>query len=181
MSGVEDANELKEAAEAGNEKKLAHVSISMAIFAVLVALTGLLGHRSHTEEIMLKNNEIDNWAYYQAKDTRRSVDEHFLDALALYPPADKAALETLRKKNEAEIEKYRNQQKEIQAEANALKAEGKLVAARADRFDLGESLMEIALVICSLTLLTERRGYFYFSMVIAVGGVVAAASAFLLH
>ncbi len=52
--------------------------------------------------------------------------------------------------------------------------------ARADRFDLGEALLEIGLVITSVTLLTRSRIYWYLGLVFSVLGVVSAASAFLL-
>ena len=41
---------------------------------------------------------------------------------------------------------------------------------RADRFDLGEALLEIGLVITSVTLLTRSRIYWYFGIVFAVAG-----------
>jgi hypothetical protein len=48
--------------------------------------------------------------------------------------------------------------------------------ARADRFDLGEALLEIGLVITSVTLLTKSRIYWYFGIVFALGGVASALS-----
>jgi len=181
MSGMEEMKELHEAAEEGHHKNLAVVSLTMAIVAVLVAISGLLGHRAHTEEVVLQNKVTDQWAYYQAKNIRRSADEHFLDYMAIYPPANKEAAEKIAKKNEAEIDKYRDQQKEIDAEARKLTDETELIRRRADRFDLGESLLEVALVICSLTLLTGRRPFWIAGMVVALVGVAASASAFLLH
>ncbi len=47
---------------------------------------------------------------------------------------------------------------------------------RADRFDLGEVFLEIALVVTSITLLTEKRAYWYLGFVFAAIGLVAAAS-----
>jgi hypothetical protein len=52
--------------------------------------------------------------------------------------------------------------------------------ARADRFDLAEALLEIGLVITSLTLLTRNRIYWYLGLVFTVFGVMSAASVFLL-
>ena len=53
--------------------------------------------------------------------------------------------------------------------------------ARADRFDLGEALLEIGLVITSVTLLTRRKAYWYFGMVFSAGGVVSAILGLLLR
>ena len=64
--------ELKEHAEHGSEEhNLAPVTLTMAILAVLVASVTLLGHRAHTEEVLLQSRAADQWAYYQAKEIRR--------------------------------------------------------------------------------------------------------------
>jgi len=71
--------------------------------------------------------------------------------------------------------------KQIQDEARKLEAEVKMAEARADRFDLGEALLEIGLVITSVTLLTRRRPYWYLGMLFGVAGVISACAAFLIH
>ena len=53
--------------------------------------------------------------------------------------------------------------------------------ARADRFDLGEALLEIGLVITSVTLLTRTRLYWYVGLAFALGGIASALSVLLLH
>ncbi|MFZ0312281.1 MAG: DUF4337 family protein, partial [Candidatus Korobacteraceae bacterium] len=58
----DELDELKEAAERAKEsKQLAPVSLTMAIVAVLVATTTLLGHRAHTEELLLQTRATDQW------------------------------------------------------------------------------------------------------------------------
>ena len=52
--------------------------------------------------------------------------------------------------------------------------------ARADRFDLSEALLEIGLVITSVTLLTRSRRYWYLGMVFSLCGVISALSVLLL-
>ena len=52
---------------------------------------------------------------------------------------------------------------------------------QASRFDLGEALLQIAVVMCSITLFTRRRLYFYFGLALGVGGTLIAVSAWLLH
>jgi len=42
----------------------------MAMVAVLLAVATLLGHRAHTEEILLQTQNVDDWNFYQAKHTR---------------------------------------------------------------------------------------------------------------
>jgi hypothetical protein len=51
--------------------------------------------------------------------------------------------------------------------------------ARAARYDLAEALLEIGLVITSVTLLTRSRIYWYLGLVFSLFGIVSALSAFL--
>jgi len=95
----EELNELKEHAEHAKENPaLAPVSVTMAILAVLVAVVTLLGHRSHTEEVVLQAKASDQWAYYQAKNIRRHEDEIVADVSSVQPTIDAAALGKLREK-----------------------------------------------------------------------------------
>jgi hypothetical protein len=51
---------------------------------------------------------------------------------------------------------------------------------KADRFDLGEVLLEIGLVITSITLLTHKRIYWFVGLGFSVVGIVAATLGVLL-
>ena len=147
------------AEEAHHDPSLAPVTITMAILAVLVAAISLLGHRAHTEELLLQNKSSDHWAYYQAKNIRRHSYELFLDLLSVSDPKNKELAEKIKQKYSHEIERYGAEQKEIEAEAKHLEQEVNVEQRRGDRFDLSEVCLECALVICSITLLTKRRLY----------------------
>jgi hypothetical protein len=178
----EDLNELQENAEHGaNEKSLAPVTVTMAIFAVLVAGVSLLGHRAHTEEIILQTRSTDQWAYYQAKEIRRRSYEMFLDELSVFTlqNADEAA--KLKDKYEKEVERYKGEQKDIETEARKNENEVMVQNNRADRFDLGEVMLEAALVICSITLLTRRRIYWAIGMLLGLGGVAIGVAGLFIH
>lgn len=181
-SEMEAMDKAKEAAEEAKERKhLAPVSLTMAILAVLVATVSLLGHRAHTEEILMQTRATDQWAYYQAKNMRRNNLEALDDVLAALENTKAERAEQVQKHFHEEIDKYREQQKDIQSEARSLEAEVGRASRRADRFDLGEVFLEIALVVTSVTLLTDNRAYWYFGFVLATIGVIAAGSGFLAH
>jgi hypothetical protein len=178
----DELDELKEAAERAKENKaLAPVSLTMAILAVMVATVSLLGHRAHTEEILLQTRATDQWAYYQAKNIRRNNLEALDDVLTALQNTKEERAHEVQKHFHEEIDKYRDQQKDIQNEARGLEAEVGHASRRADRFDLGEVFLEIALVVTSITLLTDKRAYWYFGFVLATIGVIAAGSGFLVH
>jgi hypothetical protein len=181
MSVGEELNELKERAEAAAERKgLAPASLTMAVVAVLVATVSLLGHRSHTEEILLQNKTTDQWAYYQAKNLRRNNLEALDDLLGALEDKNEKA-EQVQKRFEGDIEKYRDEQKEIQKEAHDLENELHHETSRANRFDLAEVFLEISLVVTSITLLTGRKQFWIFGIALAVVGLVTAASVGLLR
>ncbi len=178
----DELDELKEAAERAKESRnLAPVSLTMAILAVFVATVSLLGHRAHTEEILLQTRATDQWGYYQAKNMRRNNLEALDDVLTALENTKAERAEQVQDRFHKEIAKYRDEQKEIQDEARGLETEVQQSSRRADRFDLGEVFLEIALVVTSITLLTEKRAYWYFGMVLAVIGMLCAASGFLMH
>jgi len=181
MSHGEEVHELHEHAEHGHAKGMAPVSFTMALLAVLVAIATLLGHRSHTEEILLQNRTTDEWAYYQAKNLRRNNLEALRDVMGALGGKDAEKAEAVQQRFEASIEKYADDQKEIQQEARTLEAELRQTARRADRFDIGEVFLEIGLVITSITLLTGKRFFWYMGIGFGVVGVAVAASAALVH
>src|SRR6266849_6208411 len=81
---ADELQELREHAEhAHHNPSLAAVSLTMAVLAVLVAVASLLGHRAHTEEVVLQTQWADKWAQYQAKSIREHEDALFSDFSAV--------------------------------------------------------------------------------------------------
>jgi hypothetical protein len=181
MSAGEELNELKERAEAAAERKgLAPVSLTMAVVAVLVATISLLGHRAHTEEILLQNKTTDEWAYYQAKNLRLNNLQALDDVMGALEGKNEKA-EQVQKRFEGDIEKYSEEKKEIQDKAHELEAELGHETQRANRFDLAEVFLEISLVVTSITLLTGRKHYWMLGMALAAAGIVVAFTVLFMH
>jgi Domain of unknown function (DUF4337) len=179
---AEDIMELKENAEHGSEEhSLAPVTLTMAILAVLVASVTLLGHRAHTEEVLLQTRAADQWAYYQAKEIRRRNYELFLDELSIFSLQDAGQAAAIKEKYAKEVERYKDELKDIQAEAKKAEDEVKVEESRADRYDLGEVLLEAALVICSITLLTRKRIFWYMGILLALAGIAITIVGLMVH
>jgi hypothetical protein len=160
----DEAQELRESAEKAREdRSLAAVSLTMAALAVLVAVVSLLGHRAHTEEVVLQAKSSDQWSYYQAKNIREHEDELFADLAAIVATTDAGAMA------------------DIQEEARKLENEVALERKRADRYDLAEVFLEIGLVITSITLLSGKRIFWHLGIVLSVVGVVVAVTGALIH
>ncbi len=177
----EELRELQEQAEHAGHTGMARVSLTMAVLAVLVAAVSLLGHRTSTEELVLHDRVTDQWAYFQAKSIRRHADQMVVDLTSVLSARDGQQAATVHDKYQTEVEQYRDEQDELGAEAKKLEAEAEREHKRANRYDLGEVFLEIALVVSSITLLSGRQAFWYGGMVTGAVGVFIAASGLLIH
>jgi len=157
------------------------VSITISILAVLVAAVTLLGHRAHTEELLLQGQAMNQWAYYQAKNGRMNMDQAIADLLSVVATDDKEKAEAVRSKYHQAVERYTEDKDEISEKATELQKERDLHQRRADHFDAGEGILEFALIVCSLTLLTNKKLFWWSGIAIGVIGVGAALTAFLVR
>lgn len=179
---TDELQELHENAEhAHHRPDMAPVSLTMAILAVLVAVATLLGHRAHTEEVVLQAKASDQWAYYQAKNIREHQDEIFADFSAAASSKDPTAMDKFRDKAAQEAERYKHDKADIQNEARKLEGEVAMERNRADRYDLAEVFLEIGLVIASITLLSGRRIFWHLGLLFSAIGIILAVTAALIH
>jgi hypothetical protein len=172
---ADELQDLEEhAAHAQANPSLAPVSLTMAVLAVLVAVATLLGHRAHTEEVVLQAKASDQWSYYQAKNIREHQDDLFVSSKA------NGASDADRQKYAQEAERYQHEKDDVQKEARELEREEAIERRRADRYDISEVFLEIGLVITSITLLSGRRIFWYLGIVsAALGAVIAVVAAVL--
>jgi uncharacterized protein DUF4337 len=157
------------------------VSLTISIMAVFVAGVSLLGHRAHTEGLRLETQAASRWAQYQAKSVRLHEAQGFSDVVKLVAPLNKELGEELKDKYSKEVEHYEGDKVDVSKEAKNLEDERDLTVRQADRFDGGEVLLEIGLVICSITLLTKRKGFWLAGVLIGAVGVTVTATSFFLH
>lgn len=171
-----EAQELQEHAEHGShDTSMRPVALTMTVLAVLVAITTVLGHRTHTEAVLKQNQVSDRWNFYQAKKNRGYIASSSQKLLE--------DLQTVNKEKAAKdaegfakyAEKQNDDLKEEQEKAEGLEKQVELAEHRAVYFDFGEALLEIGLVITSVTLLTRRRLYWFFGVAFAVVGICSAA------
>ena len=190
-----EVQELEEHAEhAAHDKLMRPVALTMTILAVLVAVVTVLGHRTHTEAILNQtraaveqNRAADEWAFYQAHKIRSNDTELTSDLMGVLTIANKDEAKKKAKDYADHQQKWAKDLKE--GEEKARETEKKVseyeerveaAEARANRFDLGEVLLEIGLVITSITLLTHKRIYWYMGMGFSVVGIVATVMGVLL-
>jgi len=157
------------------------VSITISIMAVLVAAVSLLGHRAHTEELLRQSQAASRWTQYDTKSVNLRGAEQASDMVKLSESLNKQVGEELHEKYAKLLEHYQEDKTDARKEALNLEVERDLAGRKADRFDGGEVLLEIGLVICSITLLTKRKFFWLGGMVIAAAGIVFACTGFFIR
>jgi hypothetical protein len=158
------------------------VSVTISVLAVFIAGVTLLGHRQATDRVLLNSEAFNQWSYYQAKNGRLNMTEGFAYMVEKIPPADQKTAAEMHEHYAKAIAKYEADKEEIAAEAKKLEAERDKAARRENHFHAGEGLLEIGLIICSMTLLTDRKLFWYSGMIVgAIGVLVASGAFFLVH
>ena len=149
-----------------------------AVLAVGLAIVTIASHRSHTAAIIHKSTANDEWSHYQAtrvKFHNLELGEQLVTVFgAKGDSADKMlALYATQKK------KYEQQGKEIQDQAQAAEASSTADEKQALRLDVGEGLLEIALVLSSLYFISKKKMFPVMGIAAGLTGAVIALSVFL--
>jgi hypothetical protein len=168
-----EVSELKEQAEKGGENAMRPVAFFMSVIAVLVAVTTVLGHRAETRAVLKRAEASDVWNEYQAKKNRAYDTALITDVLTVATVTDKDAAAKIAKGYASHQEKWADDLKDEQKEALGLENEVKLAESKAKFFDLAETLLEIGLVVSSVTLLTRSRIYWYLGIAASIIGVTS--------
>jgi hypothetical protein len=176
-----EMKEFVEEMEKGGESALKHVSLAISILAVLVAMVTVVGHRTHTEAILLQTRAADQWNQYQAKKIRQQQTALTADLLALQPSANSANVEKKLAEYHSHLDKWDEDLKDEQEKAVQLEEKVELAERRAARYDLAEALLQIAVVLSSITLLTRSKSYYFFGLALGLAGLLWGASALFVH
>jgi len=113
-----EAQELQEQAEhAEHAKSLRPVAFTMSVLAVLVAITTVLGHRTHTEAVLKQAEASDTWNEYQAKKNRAYDTALVTDLLNVVTVTDANAAKKIAKGYADHQAKWADDLKEEQNEA----------------------------------------------------------------
>ena len=123
----------------------------------------------------------DQWNEYQAKKIRMDNLSVTLDLLGIEPTANPVAASAKTTEYKAHIEKWKSDLAEEQEKARDFEREVTRAEAKAGRYDLGEALLQIAVVLCSITLFTRKRAYFLLGLTLGAAGILVTVSAFFVH
>ncbi|HET8532189.1 MAG TPA: DUF4337 domain-containing protein [Methylomirabilota bacterium] len=175
--------ELHEHAENQFSRRVALVT---AVFAVVLAIAALGGNHAMKEMLLSQQQSSDQWAFYQAKVIREHLyrgqklrlEADLAERDATLKSAAREKLESLLRKLDEEEKRYAAEKKDIEKAAKALEHERDGFAARDPYFLVAEALLQIAIVMSSVSILARSRVIFSFSLVLAVIGAVLTANGY---
>jgi hypothetical protein len=176
---IHEAHEHAELAH--GEKAMAPVSLSMAILAVLVAAISLLGHRAHNEVLLSQMRANFQKAELVGKATQQHADAVLVELLGVVNLQTSPQAAAVRERSTREAARYGNEQEQTKAAEERLETESRRSRRKANRLDVAELFCELALVLCSITLLTRQRSYWFGGIIAGGLGLVFALTAFLVR
>ncbi len=163
--------EIEVTPEHAADPKTRAVGILVGVIGIFLSVVTIASHRAHTQAVIERTKANDEWAYYQAKKIRADVSDTALSVLqALQTDASKSAdaahkLQGARDKEIADAE-------HLQETAHAADDKTDLEERRALRFDIGEGLLELGLVLTSLYFLARNDFFPIFGVISAIGGLI---------
>ena len=154
------------------------VGVLAAILAVLLAIVSIASHRTHTAAIIHKSSANDSWQRYQS--TRVKI--HTLDlgkSLVQVFGTKESHSETVLADFTTQKKSEEAKGKQIQEEAEKATEMAEADERRGLRFDLGEGLLEIALVTSSLYFISHKKMFPAIGIIAGIIGAVIAATGLL--
>jgi hypothetical protein len=180
MSQVNEIAEHREHAEHAahaNNPLITRASITIAILAVATAIIGSLETLENGEAItessravLAQDKATDAWNFYQAKSIKKRIDTMAADQGG--PGADKFRQEAAREG--AEQASIQSDAKKDEAERNALLASSEEHQLRHHRLTGAATLLEMAIAISTIAIITGRRWPWLISVVIGAAGAATA-------
>jgi hypothetical protein len=164
------------------------VALVTALYAVMLAIAALGGNHAMKEMLLAQQKSSDQWAFYQAKVIREHqyrgqklrLDADLIERGEAMKPAARERIEALAKQFGEEERRYNLEKKDIESEAKALEHERDAWQARDPYFLFAEAMLQIAIVMASVSILSRSGAIFGFSLVLAAVGVLLSVNGFFL-
>ncbi len=169
----------------GGDSLASRVAVTTAILSTLGAVLGYQGGATQNEAMLYKNEAVlkkaqasDQWAYYQSKGNKQNLAE----LAAAIAPAGKQDF------YKQEVDRYKQEKAEIKKEAEKLEEQSKKADEMSEasmhphhRLAQGLTLIQIAISLASITVLTRRTWLFWCALAAAAGGGAMWLSTFFMH
>ncbi len=164
------------------------VALTTAIFAVVLAISALGGKYAMKEMLLAQQQASDQWAFYQAKVIREHqyraqkmrLEAELAERGPSMKPEARQKFEALMAAFAEEEKRYNTEKKDIEKEAKKLEHERDVNRSKDPYFDYAEVLLQIAIVMSSISILSSSRPMFFFSLILAIMGTLLTLNGFTL-
>lgn len=169
------------------------VAITIALLAVVLAVIENKGDNAKTDAIIMTSEAANRWGYYQSKSIKQNLYETELEILSHLRPAEpesgtvdpksvsrRRALSVSMQKAAASVVRYGSEKEDIKKEAEQFEAAAAAHGRINDRCDQGALALQIAVVICSVAILSRWRLFWYIGLGLGAAGTLVGISAFAL-
>jgi hypothetical protein len=168
----------EELEEIRNKGFTRRVAITTAIYAVMLAIAALGGNNAMKDMLLAQQQSSDQWAFYQAKVIReheyriqqKRLEVELAERGAGMGPEVRQQYEALLAEFTAETQRYYTEKKDIEKDAKKLESERDVNRKRDPYFDFAEVLLQIAIVMSSVSILSSSRLMYGLSLILALGG-----------
>lgn len=170
------------------EKKLHRmVAVITAVYAVILAISALGGNHAMKGMLLAQQQASDQWAYYQAKSIRehlyQSQKRMLEEQLSLFSgslDAERTAKARAAIKVFADEQaRYANEKKAIMHKARELEKERDKDRAKDPYFEYAEGLLQIAIIVASVSIIADSLALFSFSALFALAGAFLCVNGYL--
>jgi Domain of unknown function (DUF4337) len=187
MAEVELPN-TEELAEIRGKRFTKRVALTTAIFAVVLAITSLGGNNATKEMLLAQQQSSDQWAFYQSKVVRQHlyniermrIEAELLQSGASMKPQVREKYEATLKKISDEEKRYDAERKQIEQVAKEFEHERDRYRAKDPYFDYAEALLQISIVMASISILAVSSHMFCFALATAGLGAAFMLNGYLL-
>ena len=154
-------HEVEHVAQHGGDNFTSRIAVLTAVLSTIGALFGYMGGHSQNAALLFKNDAAiektsasNQWNYYQAKSNKQNLAE--LSVVLTHGEEQE--------KFKQAIERYKKEKEEIKLEAEKLEAKAKASDEHSEkemhvheRWALATTLIQIAIALSAITLLTRKR------------------------
>jgi len=162
--------EIEVSPEHASDPNTRRVGILVGVVGIFLSVVTIASHRAHTQAVITRTESNDAWAFFQAKKIRANTNDVALTLLQNLAP-DQARAAAAESKFEAARDKELGDTKGLENDARTKEAETQTEENRALKFDIGEGLLELGLVLCSLYFLARNSFFPVFGVLCAGAGI----------
>lgn len=164
------------------------VALCTALFAVILAITSLGGNNAAKDMMLAQQQSSNQWAFYQSKVMREHlyrVEQQKAAALLAERGATmnqhaRGLYENDRQVYAAEEKRYAAEKIEIEHTAKKFESQRDIGVAKDPYFDYAEALLQIAIVMASISILSGSRPVFGLAITCAIMGSLLCLNGYLL-